>query len=127
MLHTSAKLGKKPVSACSLAVTVLVGGIFVGAITSPISAQEVVLNTRDRTTEIKPKRATTAQSLARVQQEDFCKTRVNLKVQNATLRNVLAQVGVLLPKDAKIEVRNPGNSARFTLDLAKMPVGDLLQ
>jgi hypothetical protein len=68
-----------------------------------------------------------AKITSRVKQEDVCKTPVTLSVENANLRKIIAQLKSLLPPDTQIELRNPSSLARFSFELAKVPVGDVLE
>ncbi len=121
------RVGVKSVNALSLLAAFSVGVTQFGLTSSPACAQKATGNAPRRTTELKPDSETAAKSLARVQQEDFCKMQVHLKVENATLRKIAAELEILLPKEAQIEVRNANSATQFTFDLAKGSVGEILQ
>ncbi len=92
---------------------------------SPVWAQEATPVASNSA--VAAKAEDVAKVVARVKQEDLCRTPVTLSVQNANLGKVVAQLKNLLPPDTKIEIRNPGSVARFTFELTKVPVGDVLE
>jgi|GEM_PF-4476760 len=67
-----------------------------------------------------------ATAVAWAKLEDLCLTPVALKVQDATLDDILTQLKTQLPSLSRLELR-VDNPARFTLDLPHTSVGKILQ
>ncbi|MBV9471044.1 MAG: hypothetical protein JOZ57_17540 [Abitibacteriaceae bacterium] len=65
------------------------------------------------------------QAISLVRQEDLCNVPLNLKVVNASIEDIAAKIRANLPPRTIIEVRLT-TPARFTLELAAMPAGQIL-
>ena len=93
---------------------------------SPAQAQPQVAKVP--TSNLSPEqKATVEKMLAIAHQEEICKTRLDLKVNDATLDDVIKSIKDALPgQKVEVNVRD-ASPVRLSFDLKQAPVGDILQ
>ena len=72
-------------------------------------------------------KAAVEKMLAIAQQEELCKTRLDLKLDNATLDDVIQSIKTALPGQKVVVNVRDASPVRLSFDLKQAPVSDILQ